>query len=65
MATPLPIPQKDTRKEVPCKICERPTLLRESHLCSLCSALIQNLVVYTPEARERLEAVVARESSWI
>ena len=65
MATIADVHLEDTRKEVPCKICEKPTALRESHRCSLCNALIDVLVGYKPEARVRLEKVVATESSWV
>ena len=54
----------DTPKHVPCKVCESPTLLRDTHLCDLCSTLVRTLVSYKPEAIKRLEAVVAREASW-
>ena len=56
---------EDTRKEVPCKICERPTLLRDSCLCNTCNTLISILVAYKSEARARLEKVVAGEASWV
>lgn len=65
MANVADVQLKDTGKEVPCKICERPTLLRESHLCNTCNTLISILVAYKAAARQRLETVVAREASWV
>ena len=45
-----------------CKICEKPTPLRDTYRCQLCTALLFILVNYEPEARELLEKAVVRES---
>ena len=52
----------DRNKNVPCRVCKKPTLVQKSRLCTLCNALIFSLVSYTPEERAQLEIIVAFEA---